>query len=108
MQRVRINTGAIADWPSFHRECQRALGFPDFYGRSLDAWIDCMSSLREDDGMVGVHLGPDEMLLLEFPGLEALNSRAPGVVPALLECVSVVNQRYVGFGESPAIGLVPL
>jgi len=34
---------AITDWASFHDVFMHTLGFPDFYGRNMDAWIDCMT-----------------------------------------------------------------
>ena len=95
MVRVRLNVEAITDWPSFHAECQRALGFPAFYAANMNAWVDCMSSLEEDDGMVGVRLRPGELLFLELPGVKALNGRAPEVIDALVESTGFVNrERY--------------
>ena len=100
---IRLQTEAITDWPSFHAECRRALGFPDFYGATMNAWIDCMSSLEDDDGMVGIRLGTGELLLLEIPNIAALNSRVPEIVDALVECTAFVNQqRYT----EPRIALV--
>jgi hypothetical protein len=108
--RVRINTAAILDWPSFHAECQRALGFPAFYGANMDAWIDCMSSLRDDvtGAMVEVCLGHDEVLLLEVPDAEGFWARLPEIARELWECSAFVNRRFAQLGESPAIVLVPL
>ena len=95
MAQVRLNSDVITDWPSFHAECQHALGFPDFYGANMDAWIDCMSSLQDEDGMIGVRLEPDELLLLEVPRVEDLRARLPEVVSALVECTAFVNrERY--------------
>lgn len=42
---LAIQLDEIKDWPTFHDVFQRTLGFPDFYGRNMDAWIDCMTSL---------------------------------------------------------------
>ena len=53
---VKLDTARIADWDSFHDVCAQALGFPGFYGRNMNAWIDCMTSLDEPrDGMTRVH-----------------------------------------------------
>jgi RNAse (barnase) inhibitor barstar len=49
---VRIDTTKIRDWASFHEVFSEAFGFPDFYGRNMDAWIDCMTSL--DDPAAGM------------------------------------------------------
>ena len=31
-----------------HKYLQRAFGFPDYYGRNLDALYDCLTDLHED------------------------------------------------------------
>ena len=51
---VRIPTSEIVDWESFHSVFQRVLGFPEFYGRNMNAWIDCLTSADslDDGGMV--------------------------------------------------------
>ena len=108
MARVRLNSEMIRDWPSFHAEFGTTLGFPDFYGANMNAWIDCLSDLREDTGMVGIRLGPGEILELEIPGIKALRERVPELVDALLDCTAAVNQRYVADGQRPAVVLVPL
>ena len=106
MARARLNTAAIVDFDSFHEESRRVFGFPDFYGRNMNAWIDCLSSLREDDGMTALLIGPDEFLHLEVPDAEALRQRAPDVFAAFTDCTAFINRRYVQFGELPAIALV--
>jgi hypothetical protein len=110
MARVRLNSAVITDWPTFHAECQRALGFPEFYGANLVAWIDCMSYLREEvaAGMAGVALSADEILALEIPDAESLRRRVPEIVEALWDCVAFVNRRYTDGGELAALSLVPL
>lgn len=42
---VDIPAHEITDWDSFHDVFKRVFGFPDFYGRNMDAWIDCMTDL---------------------------------------------------------------
>jgi hypothetical protein len=110
MAHVRLDTAAITDWPSFHDEFRRALGFPDFYGANLDAWIDCMSYLRDDGaaGMASLTLGPEEVLLLELPGAEEWRQRVPEIAEALWDCAAVVNRRCAELGEPPSIALVPV
>ena len=67
MARVSIKTEVIQDWTSFHEEFKRAMGFPDFYGMNMDAWIDCLTYLYDGDGMSRFHLAAGEMLLIN-PG----------------------------------------
>ena len=40
---VLIDGGRIVDWSSFHAVFAEGMGFPEFYGRNMDAWIDCMT-----------------------------------------------------------------
>jgi RNAse (barnase) inhibitor barstar len=103
---VRIDGGAIRDWPSFHRECQIKFGFPDFYGRNMDAWIDCLSTLRDDDGMSAFTLAPDETLQIEIANSSVLQNQATGILDALLDCVDAINERYAENGENPAVELL--
>ena len=52
---VTLPAEEITDWASFHSVCKRLFGFPDFYGRNMDAWIDCMTSLDNPrDGLTAV------------------------------------------------------
>jgi barstar (barnase inhibitor) len=44
---VRIDADRIVDRASFHSVFGEAFGFPDFYGRNMDAWIDCMTHLDD-------------------------------------------------------------
>ena len=108
MATARIELAEITNWDSFHQVCAKVLGFPDFYGKNMDAFIDCLSYLRGDDGMSGFVLANDECLDLEINGTESFNQRLPDIMDALLECVAFVNQRYLEVGEQPAIRLVLL
>ncbi len=56
---VALDGAAMTDWAAFHAQSRQAFGFPDFYGNSLDAWVDCLSYLRDDDGMSAIRLAPD-------------------------------------------------
>ncbi len=110
MARVRLNTAVITGWESFHSECQRALGFPALYGRNMDAWIDCLTYLRDgpEANLSGVRLAAGELLELELPDAEALRERLPEVVEALYDCAAFVNRRYVEIGKPVALALVPV
>ena len=102
MAEVCLNTEDVGDWDSFHRKCKEVLGFPDFYGENMDAWIDCLSYLDEGDGMSRFHLAKNEMLLIEITDTKRFNQRVPEIFDALVECSAFVNFRY----ERPVIALV--
>ena len=105
MAKVQLDGLRMLDWPSFHAESQEKFGFPDFYGRNLDAWIDCLSGVRDDDGMSSVALAPDESLLIEVRDSDALRIKAPHILEALQECIEAVNERYAESGEVPPLQL---
>ena len=65
---VRLDGANISNWMSFHDECQLAFGFPDFYGRNMNAWVDCLSYLRDEEGMSKFRLMPEEILQIEIVG----------------------------------------
>ena len=106
MKIVRLNTEQITDWASFHLVCKEAFGFPEFYGANMDAWIDCMSYLTEEDGMTGFKLSKNEFLHLEITNTEDFNSRLPEIFDALAECSAFVNNRYIEAKESTRIVLI--
>jgi RNAse (barnase) inhibitor barstar len=106
MAHVTLDGAAIRDWPSFHTECRREFGFPDFYGNNMDAWVDCLSYLRDDDGMCKFRLGPDEVLLIDIQQAATLRAQAPEIVEELTFCVEAINDRYADYGEAPALELV--
>src|SRR5215208_1962242 len=106
MATARLNTEVITDWQSFHEACREAFGFPDFYGMNMNAWIDCLSYLRDGDGMSRFHLAEGEMLHVEIPAAESFNTRLPEIFDALVKCSAAVNGRYAESGKRPALSLV--
>lgn len=106
MAHVRLDGAAITDWPAFHAASREAFGFPDFYGNNLDAWVDCMSYLRDDDGMTRFKLAADEVLEIEVIHSEALRQSAPELLEELAFCIEGINERYADYGEKPAIKLI--
>jgi hypothetical protein len=108
MPKVTIDTKAVHDWDTLHAVCKEAFGFPDFYGRNGDAFIDCLSYLDEDDGMSSFVLKPGETLTVELPGADEFANRAPEQALALLVWIGDVNARYVEEGKPPVLAVVPL
>ena len=106
MATVRLDTKLITDWASFHLVCKEVFGFPDFYGKNMNAWIDCMSCLSVDDGFVQITLSENEILMIEVTETESFNSRLPEIFDALAECSAFVNQRYKQFDEKLRIALI--
>src|SRR3569832_2556165 len=99
MASAHLDGRIIADWPSFHRESRQKFGFPDFYGNNMDAWIDCLSSLREpDSGMTSFALASDEILRITVDHSAALRKKSPQLLTALEECTVVVFLCFVVLG----------
>lgn len=108
MAHVTLPAGEIHDFDTFHTVCARVLGFPSFYGRNMNAWIDCMTCVDDRGaGMTSVTVGKGEHLVMEIRGSMALKQRAPDVFDAFIECTAAVNERFVSDGEQPVIALVP-
>ena len=106
MATVRLNTNLINDWASFHLVCKEAFGFPDFYGANMNAWIDCLTYLTEDDGMSRFVLSEDEMLFIEITDSKNFKARLPEIFEALIDCSIFVNKRYLEAKESEKLSLV--
>jgi hypothetical protein len=104
---VTIPVERLTDWPSFHDTFQRELGFPDFYGRNMDAWIDCMTSVdTPSDGLTAVNVQPGEVLALRIDGPFEFRRRCPEQYDALIECTAFVNYRRVSNFEPPVLALL--
>jgi hypothetical protein len=83
-----------------------ALGFPKFYGRNMDAWIDCMTSVDEPgDGLTKIHAPPGGVLVLSISDATEFAARCPAIYDALIECSAFVNYRRMEVGESPVLAL---
>jgi RNAse (barnase) inhibitor barstar len=103
---VSLDCENIHDWPSFHTEFARVFGFPDFYGRNMNAWIDCMSSLdAPDDGMSSVHCASGSVLTIELKNVKSFRERCPEQYDAIVECSAFVNWRRIEVGESAVLAL---
>ncbi len=104
VKRIRLDTKQISDWDSFHEQFRERLGFPEFYGKNMDAWIDCMSCLDDADaGMSSVTLESGEQLVIELPDVEDFRSRCPEQLEALVDCTAAVNRRFLEGGDRPVL-----
>lgn len=105
MADIQLNGEQITDWESFHDVCADAFGFPEFYGRTIDAWIDCLSYLRDDENMTKFHLKPDEVLQIVISHSAVLKKAAPDLLEEVAFCIEGINDRYSDYGEKPALAL---
>lgn len=91
---VAVPVDQINDWSTFDDVFQRAFGFPEFYGRSIDAWIDCMTSLDSaEDGMSTLTVAPSGLVVLAIDDAGDFKKRCPEQYHALVEASAFVNYR---------------
>ncbi|MCC2973439.1 barstar family protein [Massilia sp. IC2-476] len=102
---AELNGAAIVDEASFHRESRRAFGFPESYADSIDAWVDCMSYLRDDENMTRFRLEPSEVLEIVILDGETMKAALPDLLEEISFCVGGINERYEDYGEKPALKL---
>ena len=101
-----MDCNAIRDWASFHSGFSRTFGFPAFYGKNMDAWIDCMTSLdKPENGMSTVHCASGSTLTLELNNASDFAKRCPEQYEALARCSEFVNMRRIEVGETVVLAL---
>jgi hypothetical protein len=103
---VTIPTERITDWDSFHTIFQDVFGFPDFYGRNMNAWIDCMGDVDEASGMTRINVGVGELVALRIDDAADFQRRCPEQFAALIECTAFVNYRRVELGQLPVLTMM--
>ncbi len=75
---VRIPAATLVGRDQFHDTFAKLFGFPPWYGKNMDAWIDCMSYLRYPDaGMTKIHISPTQTLTILIDDYEVLRDAAP-------------------------------
>jgi hypothetical protein len=103
---LQIDTHRITDWPTFHAVFAETLGFPEFYGNNLNAWIDCMSYLDEpSSGMSSIHVDIGEVLVLKLDDVDDFSERCPEQYKAIVECSAFVNWRRIEKGQAAVLTL---
>jgi len=100
-----LNGAAMTDFPTFHAACRDAFGFPDTYGNTMDAWVDCLSYLRDADSMSKFHLKPNEVLDIVIDNAAAMREQVPDILEEISYCIAGINERYEDYGEKPALKL---
>lgn len=103
---VKLDTRAITDWESFHDVFKNVFGFPDFYGRNMDAWIDCLTDLDEPPpGMTTVRVPPGGVVTLQLDHFTEFAQRCPELYQAIVECAAFVNYRRLECGQAAVLAL---
>ena len=89
---VRMDGRKIASPDTFHDVFSHEFSFPHYYGRNMDAWIDCMSDLKK---FTAIHI----------VNYEYLKKTAPDQWLDLIECSAFVNWRNLDAGQPPLLAL---
>jgi hypothetical protein len=105
---AQLDGDTITDWDTFHSQCAIEFGFPDFYGHNMNAWIDCLTYIREGDGMSRFLLEPGEVLKIQLLHSQSFQERCPEIFATLKNCVLDVNERSNEMGDTPLLELALL
>lgn len=103
---VQIDANLITDWQTFHDVFAEKFGFPSFYGRNMDAWVDCLSYLDDPSAeMSKLHIPCGQTLALLIDNAQCFKQRCPDQFEALVECAAFLNWRVVVAGGAPLLAL---
>ncbi len=103
---IKLDTRPIIDWTTFHDIFAEVFGFPGFYGRNMNAWIDCMTCLDDPPARMSiVHAPAGGVVVLELGDVDAFARRCPEQYEALIECAAFVNWRRIERGEPAVLAL---
>src|SRR5688572_23990452 len=103
---VRVDGDRIVDWTTFYEVFSESFGLPEFFGRNMDAWIDCLTRLGDPaSGMTKVHAEPGEVVTLVVDNVNRFAARCPDQYDALVECAAFVNWRLVEKGGRAVLAL---
>lgn len=101
---LEIDFSGVEDLNSMHEILKESFGFPDFYGKNVNALIDCWTSLRfPEDGMTMITLDKEEVLLLRVKSFP-LNKCI--LINHFLVAVQAVNERYITREANAPINLL--
>ena len=90
----------------FHTAFGQAFGFPEFYGRNMDAWNDCMSSLDDpSSGLTTVHVPAGTVMTLFIQNASYLRKASREQYDDLIECSAFVNYSRMDIGLPAIIAL---
>jgi hypothetical protein len=92
----RFDAGAWTSQADFHRDIAAALDFPDYYGRNLDAFNDCL----RDVGMYQYGASADATgTVLVFTAYDAFARREPPAAQVILDIITRQAHFAMLFGH---------
>jgi RNAse (barnase) inhibitor barstar len=103
MKIISIDCSKIKCWETFHELFSETLGFPDYYGRNLNALIDCLDDSEQSTALAKIAC--NEVFCLFLNEVKILKQHHLDMFIAILDCVMFVNWRAVQAGRAPKIML---
>jgi hypothetical protein len=101
---IKIDFLEIKTHEDFHNKLSKIFGFPEFYGKNINALIDCLSSLRyPEDEMSETILKKNESLILDVRNINLLKN---DILKELLIAIEAVNKRERNRKRLPSIYLL--
>lgn len=101
---VVLDGTKLTTWEEFHDEYATTFGFPAFYGRNRDAWIDCLTDI--DGGLTHADFQTEADLLISIENSSTWVTRAPGMVTEFVQLVEEVNLRFKEAGLAKKLVVV--
>lgn len=93
---VRLDAGSWADESAMHQSFSTALHFPDYYGRNLNALVDCLSDVAElDYGWAENETG----LVIVIDNFDHFHSAIPNLAVTVLDIISGAALRGALLGN---------
>lgn len=100
---VKIDCHKIRSLNDIHNQFNDAFGFPSFYGRNMDALIDCLSDADDPTaGMCQNSVDPGTKITIVLDGYSNLTQIRPDLIDDITGCIAFVNWRRVEADE-PAL-----
>ena len=93
---VSLNAGHWVDNEVMHTEIAEALQFPSYYGKNLDAFVDCLRDV------VDLHYGwepTDTGLVLVIHRFDEIHSRDPRVAHAIVDIYADAARKAALIGR---------
>jgi RNAse (barnase) inhibitor barstar len=103
---VKIDLNRIVDQESFHDVFKETMGFPEFYGRNMSAWVDCMTNVDAPSrGLSSVTVEKGDVLVLELENAKSFKAAHPDLFADLIDESAFVNWRRMRGGRQPVLVL---
>jgi RNAse (barnase) inhibitor barstar len=103
---IEIDGKDICSRESFHKTFADAFGFPDYCGKNMDAWIECMGELANPEAaMTQVNSTNGIPVTILLKNMAHFKKEASELYDDLVECVAFVNWRQLDDGLPPLLAL---